>query len=53
MPQLAIRMDGVTEMSPAPVMAARSRAATTPGMIGDEPVVVVDWYRVSNYAQGA
>lgn len=31
----------------------RNLAGTTPWVIGDEPVVVVDFYGASNYAKGA
>lgn len=32
-------------------MSPRCRRATTPGWWGDEPVVVVDWWGASNYAE--
>ena len=49
--QLAIRMDDGTEIVAGPATSPRCRSGHDAWVVGDEPVVVVDWYGASNYAK--
>ena len=51
--QLAIRMDDGTEMVAGPGGITSLPSGRDAWVIGDEPVVVVDRYGVSNYAKGS
>ncbi len=48
--QLAIRMDDGTELVAGPGDVTSLPSGHDAWVIGDEPVVVVDWYGASNYA---
>ena len=49
--QLAIRMDDGTEMIAHPGDVTSLPSGHDAWVVGDEPVVVVDWYGASNYAK--
>ena len=49
--RLAIRMDDGAEFIAGPGTSPRCRAGTTPGSVGDEPVVTIDWFGAGNYAR--
>jgi hypothetical protein len=49
--QLAIRMYDGTEMVAGPGDISSLPSGHDAGVVGDEPVVVVDWYGASNYAK--
>ena len=49
--QLAIRMDDGTEFIAKPGDITSLPSGHDAWVIGDEPVVVVDWYGASNYAK--
>jgi hypothetical protein len=49
--QLAIRMDDGTEMIAKPGDVTSLPSGHDAWVVGDEPVVVVDWYGASNYAK--
>ena len=49
--QLAIRMDDGTEMVAGPGDLTSLPSGHDAWVVGDEPVVVVDWYGASNYAK--
>jgi hypothetical protein len=51
--QLAIRMYDGTEMVAGPGDVTSLRSGHDAWVVGDEPVVVIDWYGASNYAKGA
>lgn len=48
---LAIRMDDGTEFVAGPGDVTSLPSGHDAGVIGDEPVVVVDWFGASNYAK--
>jgi len=50
--RLAIRMDDGTEMVAGPGDITSLPSGHDAWVVGDEPVVVVDWYGASNYAKG-
>ena len=50
--QLAIRMDDGTEFIARPGDVTSLPKGHDGWVVGDEPVVVVDWYGASNYAKG-
>ncbi|HET9901626.1 MAG TPA: cupin domain-containing protein [Actinomycetes bacterium] len=50
--QLAIRMDDGTELVARPGDITSLPSGHDAWVVGDEPVVVVDWYGASNYATG-
>jgi hypothetical protein len=49
--KLAIRMDDGTEMIAGPGDITSLPSGHDAWVVGDEPVVVVDWYGASNYAK--
>lgn len=49
--RLAIRMDDGTEFIAGPGDVTSLPAGHDAWVVGDEPVVVVDWYGASNYAR--
>jgi hypothetical protein len=49
--RLAIRMDDGTEMIAGPGDVTALPRGHDAWVVGDEPVVVVDWYGASNYAK--
>ena len=49
--QLAIRMDDGTEFIAGPGDVTSLPKGHDAWVVGDEPVVVVDWYGASNYAK--
>jgi hypothetical protein len=51
--QLAIRMDDGTEMVANPGDVTSLPSGHDAWVVGDEPVVVVDWYGASNYAKAS
>ncbi len=51
--RLAIRMDDGTEMIARPGDVTSLPSGHDAWVVGDEPVVVVDWYGASNYANPA
>lgn len=51
--RLAIRMDDGTEMVAGPGDITSLPSGHDAWVVGDEPVVVIDWYGASNYAKGA
>jgi hypothetical protein len=51
--QLAIRMDDGTEMVAQPGDITSLPSGHDAWVVGDEPVVVVDWYGASNYAKAS
>ena len=51
--QLAIRMDDGTEMVAKPGDVTSLPSGHDAWVVGDEPVVVVDWYGASNYAKSS
>jgi hypothetical protein len=50
---LAIRMDDGTEITAGPGDVTSLPKGHDAWVVGDEPVVVVDWYGASNYARPA
>jgi hypothetical protein len=50
--QLAIRMDDGTQLVARPGEITSLPSGHDAWVVGDEPVVVVDWYGASNYARG-
>lgn len=50
--RLAIRMDDGTEFIASPGDVTALPKGHDAWVVGDEPVVVVDWYGASNYAKG-
>jgi hypothetical protein len=50
--QLAIRMDDGTELVAGPGDITSLPSGHDAWVVGDEAVVVVDWYGASNYAKG-
>jgi len=50
--QLAIKMDDGTEFIAGPGAITSLPKGHDAWVVGDEPVVVVDWYGASNYARG-
>ena len=50
--KLAIRMDDGTELIAGPGDITSLPSGHDAWVVGDEPVVVVDWYGASNYAKG-
>jgi hypothetical protein len=51
--RLGIRMDDGTELEAGPGDVTSLPSGHDAWVIGDEPVVVVDWYGASNYAKGS
>ena len=51
--QLAIHMDDGTEMIATPGDITSLPSGHDAWVVGDEPVVVIDWYGASNYAKGS
>jgi hypothetical protein len=51
--RLAIRMDDGTEMVARPGDVTSLPSGHDAWVVGDEPVVVIDWYGASNCAKGA
>ena len=51
--QLAIRMDDGTEFVAGPGDVTSLPSGHDAWVVGDEPVVVVDWFGASNYAKGS
>jgi hypothetical protein len=51
--KLAIRMDDGTEMVAGPGDITSLPSGHDAWVVGDEPVVVVDWYGASRYAKPA
>ena len=51
--RLAIRIDDGTELVAGPGDISSLPSGHDAWVVGDEPVVVVDWYGASNYAKGA
>ena len=49
--RLAIRMDDGTELEAGPGDITSLPSGHDAWVVGDEPVVVVDWYGASNYAK--
>jgi len=49
--QLAIRMDDGTEFVAGPGEITSLPSGHDAWVVGDEPVVVIDWYGASNYAK--
>ena len=49
---LAIRMDDGTELRAGPGDVTSLPSGHDAWVVGDEPVVVVDWYGASSYAKG-
>ena len=50
--RMAIRMDDGTEMTAGPGDITSLPSGHDAWVVGDEPVVVVDWYGASDYAKG-
>lgn len=50
--RLAIRMDDGTEFVAGPGDVTSLPSGHHARWVGDEPVVVVDWFGASNYARG-
>ena len=50
--QMTIRMDDGTEIVAKPGDITSLPSGHDAWVVGDEPVVVVDWYGASNYAKG-
>ena len=50
---LAIRMDDGTELVAGPGDITSLPSGHDAWVVGDEPVVVVDWYGASSYAKGS
>ena len=50
--RLAIRMDDGTEFVAGPGDVTSLPSGHDAWVVGDEPVVVVDWFGASNYAKG-
>jgi hypothetical protein len=50
--QLAIRMDDGTELTDGPGDFTSLPSGHDAWVVGDEEVVIVDWYGASNYAKG-
>ena len=50
--RLAVRMDDGTEFIAGPGDVTSLPRGHDAWVVGDEPVVVVDWYGASNYAKG-
>jgi hypothetical protein len=50
--RLAIHMDDGTELVAGPGDVTSLPSGHDAWVVGDEPVVVVDWYGASNYARG-
>jgi hypothetical protein len=51
--RLGIRMDDGTELIAGPGDITSLPSGHDAWVVGDEPVVVVDWYGASNYAKGS
>ncbi len=51
--RLAIRMDDGTELVAGPGDVTSLPSGHDAWVVGDEPVVVVDWFGASNYARGS
>jgi hypothetical protein len=51
--RLAIRMDDGTEFEAGPGDVTSLPRGHDAWVVGDEPVVVVDWFGASNYAKGS
>ncbi len=51
--ELAILMDDGTELIAGPGDITSLPSGHDAWVVGDEPVVVVDWYGASNYAKGS
>ena len=51
--RLVIRMDDGSELLAGPGDITSLPSGHDAWVVGDEPVVVVDWYGASNYAKGA
>ena len=51
--QLGIRMDDGTEMVAGPGDITSLPKGHDAWVVGDEPVVVIDWYGASNYARSS
>ena len=51
--RLGVRMDDGTEFIAEPGDVTSLPSGHDAWVVGDEPVVVVDWYGASNYAKGA
>ena len=51
--RLAIRMDDGTELIAGPGDITSLPSGHDAWVVGDEPVVVVDWYGASNYAKSS
>jgi quercetin dioxygenase-like cupin family protein len=51
--RLAIRMDDGTEMIAGPGDVTSLPSGHDAWVVGDEPVVVIDWFGASNYAKGS
>jgi hypothetical protein len=51
--RLAIRMDNGTEMVAGPGDVTSLPSGHDAWVVGDEPVVVIDWYGASNYAKAS
>jgi hypothetical protein len=51
--QLTIRMDDGTEFTAGPGDVMSLRSGHDAWVVGDEPVVVVDWFGATDYAKGA
>ena len=50
--RLAVRMDDGTELIAGPGDITSLPSGHDAWVVGDEPVVVIDWYGASNYAKG-
>ena len=50
--RLAVRMDDGTEIVAGPGDITSLPSGHDGWVVGDEPVVVIDWYGASNYAKG-
>ena len=50
--RLAVRMDDGTELIAGPGEITSLPSGHDGWVVGDEPVVVIDWYGASNYAKG-
>src|SRR5262245_61988024 len=50
--RLAIRMDDGTELIAGPGDITSLPSGHDAWVVGDEPVVVIDWYSASSYAEG-
>ena len=51
--QLAVRMDDGTELVAGPGDLTSLPSGHDASVVGDEPVVVIDWYGASSYAKGS